>query len=138
MVKSVLLLVLSVLAVSSAQLANVPQPQRVRDDHTVVQSSSKNQDNAFGRSKSNLRSGGKKQRNLQAMSIEFSMPAEVEENAETAAIEEVEVLEVEQGSFCTGPDGCSGGTTCTCVLNCLLCLDDPRFQLDSLCGTCAV
>ena len=63
MIKSVLTVALSILAVSSAQLANAPE--RVRNSNNIVKSSS---GSAFGRS-NNLRSNMKQQRDLQTASM---------------------------------------------------------------------
>mmetsp|Transcript_6001 Transcript_6001/g.13624 ORF Transcript_6001/g.13624 Transcript_6001/m.13624 type:complete len:147 (+) Transcript_6001:110-550(+) len=132
---------LSIPALSSAQFASAPQ--RARNDNTVAQSSSKNQDNTFGRT-SNLRSGDSKQRNLQ---LSMSMPSvsgepgeSLEDTVEPApASPEEEFIEIllEQeppiGCMPDDVDVCPEDSSCHCWLNCRFC--PAAF---APCGTCKV
>eukprot|EP00578_Thalassiosira_sp_NH16_P027733 CAMPEP_0181101988 /NCGR_PEP_ID=MMETSP1071-20121207/14062_1 /TAXON_ID=35127 /ORGANISM="Thalassiosira sp., Strain NH16" /LENGTH=127 /DNA_ID=CAMNT_0023184905 /DNA_START=85 /DNA_END=468 /DNA_ORIENTATION=- len=123
MFKSVLLVVLSFLTLSLAQLTSAPH--RVRNDNTVTQSSS-GEASAFGRNKSNLRNKAKKQRDLQAVSM--SLPQE--ETTPDLAPDPVTPYN------CVKDEPCAEGYYCSCRFNCNFCSSVPMYFVPDFCGTC--
>mmetsp|Transcript_33348 Transcript_33348/g.60089 ORF Transcript_33348/g.60089 Transcript_33348/m.60089 type:complete len:144 (-) Transcript_33348:267-698(-) len=142
MVKSVLF-VLSILALASAQISRVPHAKRVRNDNSVVKTSS-NRDSAFGRSTSNLRSNINKNDSQQhrqlAMTMDLSMPTTTDDEpapAPPAPAPEVESPPAkEEVVNCKKSVDCDEGKSCLCRFNCLFCSDEPMLHFDSFCGTC--
>ena len=107
MVKSIIILALSIIAVSSAQIASTPQ--RIRGGNAVTQQ----EGNSFGRrndDNSNLRSTM-----LRELQLSMSMPAGGDETP----------------VGCMDDDECPEGSSCDCWLSCRFCL--PEF---APCGTC--
>ena len=103
MVKSIIVLALSIIAVSSAQIASTPH--RIRGGNAVTQQ----EGNSFGRiddNNNNLRSNM-----LRDLQLSMSMPAGQDETPVPVG--------------CMDDDECPEGSSCDCWLSCRFCL--PEF-----------
>jgi hypothetical protein len=120
----------SVFAVSSAQPASVTE--RVRNEKMVVQSTLI-QDRALGRIKTNLRSGGGMNRNLElSMSMSFLLEGvEVPMFAPEATPEAAYLLDATAPTGCMSDEECPSGSSCKCWRSCRFCI--AQF---SPCGVC--
>lgn len=131
MIRSFVCLV-SVFAVSSAQPASITE--RVRNEKMDVQSTSI-QDRALGRIKTNLRSGGRMNRNLElSMSMPFllegvEVPVFAPEATPEATPEAAYLLDATAPTGCMSDEECPSGSSCKCWLSCRYCKFSP-------CGFC--
>ena len=157
MVHKTLLIILSVLALTSAQLLNVPK--RARGGNKLVGKSPQEQDGAFGRrASSNLRNGNMHLRQLEqsmSMSMDFTVAdtadeppivtsdTTVDDTADEAPIVKPEVTAVPAPAPAAGDqacqidDDCVGeGEFCQCRFNCIFCSDITFIHFNAFCGVC--
>ena len=141
MVHKTLLIILSVLALTSAQLLNVPK--RARGGNKLVGKSPQEQDGAFGRrASSNLRNGNMHLRQLE-QSMSMSMDFTVDDTADEAPIVKPEVTAVPAPAPAAGDqacqidDDCVGeGEYCQCRFSCIFCSDITFIHFNAFCGVC--
>ncbi|EJK71374.1 hypothetical protein THAOC_07198 [Thalassiosira oceanica] len=121
MLKSVVFL--ATVAVSSAQLSNIPKLKRIRTEAKRTGSSE------FGRG--NLRStgGGGAVSEGKARQLELNLSMDFQ-------IELEEPSEEEEQQSCTANEECASGV-CDCRFYCILCSTHPLLHFDYWCGTCA-
>lgn len=147
MVSKSILLLLSILAVTSAQLLSVPK--RARGDNKLVGKSPQEQDGAFGRkASSNLRKGNTNLRHLEqsmSMSMDFTVddtadsmtPLQEEAPIEKPEEAEPEVPEPASGQTCKASSECmTAGQSCQCRFNCIFCSDITFLHFAAFCGVC--